>query len=98
MLNLRLLIIDNMLSCYVLQWTKQQKCHGGCWGTDWCDSGVCFTVIYFTVSYLCVHSAQVSSPIVLRHRFFISLENRPAVSAINRCGAGVVWQFPSDHR
>ena len=56
MLNLRLLIVlisDNMLSCYVLQWTKQQKCHGGCWGTDWCDSGVCFTVIYFTVSYLC---------------------------------------------
>ena len=35
MLNLRLLIIDNMLSCYVLQWTKQQKCHGDCWGTDW---------------------------------------------------------------
>ena len=54
MLNLRLLIIDNMLSFYVLQWTKQQKCHGGCWGTDWCDSGVCFTVIYFTVSYLCI--------------------------------------------
>ena len=39
MLNLRLLIIDNILSCYVLQWTKQQKCHGDCWGTDWCDSG-----------------------------------------------------------
>ena len=89
MLNLRLLIIDNILSCYVLQWTKQQKCHGDCWGTDWCDSG-CLLYCYLLHCILPVHSVQVSSPLVLRHRHCICVENRPAVSAINRCGAGVV--------